>query len=122
MISVTYAASDALWLLVVVALLAIAYLVVQLRRRTYAAKFTNLALLDEVAPPRRDWWRHIGAVAFLCGLAALVVAAARPQTEVRVPVERATVVLAIDVSLSMQATDVPPSRLDAATRRCARVR
>jgi Ca-activated chloride channel family protein len=104
-----------LWLLVLVAALLAAYVAVQLvRRPTYAVRFTNLALLDVVAPRRPGWRRHVAAGTLVVGLAALVVALAEPARDVQVPRERATVVLAIDVSLSMQATDVAPSRLDAA--------
>jgi Ca-activated chloride channel homolog len=104
----------ALWWLVALAALAAAYVAVQARRPRYQVRFTNLELLDVVAPERPGWRRHLPAVALLAALGALVVAAARPFAEVEVPTERATVVLAIDVSLSMQATDVAPSRLEAA--------
>jgi Ca-activated chloride channel family protein len=103
-----------LWLLVGVAALAVAYGLLQLRRRTWALRFTNVDLLRSVAPRRPGWRRHVPAAVYLLALAALVVGFARPTRDERVPRERATVVMAIDVSLSMEATDVPPSRLEAA--------
>ena len=100
--------------LLVVILLALAYLALSFRRSTYTVKFTNQPLLDTVAPRRPGWRRHIAAGVFLAGLAAMVVAWAQPADEVLVPKERATVVLAIDTSLSMEASDVAPNRLEAA--------
>jgi len=104
-----------LWYLIAVVALVAAYVVLQvMRRSTYAVRFTNLALLDVVAPKRPGWRRHLTAGVFAAGAVVLVAAFAEPSREVQVPVERATVVLAIDVSLSMEATDILPSRLDAA--------
>ena len=111
----TYLHADRLWLLAAVAVLVALYVVLQLRRKsTYAVRFTNLALLDVVAPKRPGWRRHVTAAAFAVGAVILVLAFAEPARDVEVPVERATVMLAIDVSLSMDATDILPSRLDAA--------
>lgn len=103
-----------LWLLVGVAALAGAYLWRQRGRAAYAVRFTNLDLLDKVAPKRPGWRRHLPAALMLLALAGMVGAFARPAMEQRVPRERATIVVAIDTSLSMEATDVAPSRLEAA--------
>jgi Ca-activated chloride channel family protein len=103
-----------LLLLVVVAALVAGYVLVLRRRRRDTIRFTNLELLDRVAPRRHGWYRHIPAVALVAALAVLTVALAGPMAEARVPRNRATVVMVIDVSLSMQATDVEPSRLAAA--------
>jgi len=103
-----------LLLLIVVAVLAAGYVVLLGRRRRDVVRFTNLELLDRVAPQRPGWYRHLPAVALITSLALLTIALAGPLAEARVPRNRATVVLVIDVSLSMQATDVEPSRLAAA--------
>ena len=110
----SFLAASKLWLLVLVAALAVTYVVLQGQRRRYAVRYTNLALLDRVAPRRPGWRRHLPAAALLVALAALVLAVARPARIVRVPRDRATIMLAVDVSLSMAATDVSPSRIEAA--------
>ncbi|MFC0530123.1 VWA domain-containing protein [Phytohabitans kaempferiae] len=103
-----------LWLLVGVAVIVVLYVVLQRRRSRYAVRFTNLRLLDRVAPKRPGWRRHLPASLFLAMLGLLVVGFARPSDDVRVPRERATVIVAVDVSLSMMASDVPPDRLTSA--------
>ncbi|MFI7024087.1 VWA domain-containing protein [Micromonospora sp. NPDC049900] len=105
---------ERLWLLAGVVALVVGYLVTQRRRSRYAVRFTNLRLLDKVAPSRPAWRRHVPAGLFVAMLALLVVGFARPTDEVRVPRERATVMVAVDVSRSMLADDVPPDRLIAA--------
>ncbi len=103
-----------LWLLGAVAALVAAYLLAQWRRPDYAVRFTNLALLDTVAPRRPGWRRHLPAGMLLLALTSLVVALARPARIEEVAKERATIVVAIDTSLSMMAEDVAPNRLEAA--------
>ncbi|MGB9377934.1 MAG: VWA domain-containing protein [Mycobacteriales bacterium] len=104
------------WLLSLIAVAALAggYGFVAWRRRAYAVRFTNLALLRSVAPRGPGWRRHVAAAVSLLSLVALVTAMARPSSFVKVPRERATVMIALDVSLSMMATDVRPSRVAAA--------
>jgi Ca-activated chloride channel homolog len=100
--------------LLLVPVLAALYLVAQRRRSRYAIRFTNLDLLANLAPKRPAWRRHIAPVLYLGAVAALAFALARPTMALEVPREDATVLLAVDVSGSMRATDVAPTRLAAA--------
>jgi len=110
----TFLASHWLWLLLGVAALAVIYVVQARRRTSYAVRFANLPLLASVAPRGPGWRRHLPALAFVFALLAAVVALARPARDEQVPRERATVVMALDVSLSMRAEDVEPDRITAA--------
>lgn len=103
-----------LWLILAVAALLALYVFVQLRRKAYAARFSNLDLLARIAPKRPGWRRHVAFGVLLLSLSALTLAMAKPSTEVRVPRDRATVILTIDVSLSMRASDITPDRFTAA--------
>ena len=110
----SYLAPHWLWLLVVVVAMAFLYGVLQWRRRsTFTVRFTNLDLLDSVAPKRPGFRRHVVAGLLLASLALLVVALARPTRTEAAPLGP-VLVLAIDTSLSMEATDVEPNRLEAA--------
>jgi Ca-activated chloride channel homolog len=104
------------WLLALVgvAALLIGYVILQLRRKRYVARFSNVALLASVAPRRPGWRRHLTFAMLLLALVVLSLGVARPTATVRVPRDRATVMMAIDVSESMQATDVLPDRIRAA--------
>ena len=110
----TFLAPLFLLALIVVPILIGLYVLVQRRRSRYAVRFTNLDLLANIAPRRPAWRRHVPAAIYLTAVAALVVGMARPQLIIPVPREDATVLLTIDVSGSMKATDVAPTRLDAA--------
>jgi Ca-activated chloride channel homolog len=103
-----------LWLLLLLPVLVGLYLWRQRRRHGYAVRFTNLALLGQVAPRRPGWRRHLVAAGLLATVALMVLTFARPAGEVKVPRERATIIVTIDVSLSMKADDVQPNRLTAA--------
>jgi len=90
------------------------YALAQRARRRYAVRFTNLDLLENVVTGRPQWRRYLPPLFFLLALAALLFAIARPQVYDHKPKEQATVMLAIDKSGSMQATDVRPNRIEAA--------
>ena len=107
-----------IWLLALLAVAALValYVVLQLRRKAYAARFTNVSLLSSLVPKRPGWRRHLAFGVVALGLAALVVSLAVPSADVRVPRERATVIMAVDVSLSMKATDIEPDRFRAMQR------
>ncbi len=104
------------WLLAVlpVFLLAGAYVYRQIRRRPQGLLFTNVELLRSLVPKGLGWRRHAAAAVMLGSLFVMAVALAHPAAQLRSPRERATVIIALDVSLSMEATDVTPSRIEAA--------
>ena len=102
-----------LFLVVVLGLIGL-YVVVQLARHKRMLRFANMELLESVAPKRPSRWRHVPAILLVLSLLLLTVAMAGPTNDVRIPRNRAVVMLVIDVSQSMRATDVPPSRLVAA--------
>ena len=105
---------ERLFILLVIPLLVAAYVFAMLRKNRRGMRFTNTSMLDVVVPKQSQWRRHVAVALSLLSLITLTAAFARPKTQVDVPRERATVVIVIDASLSMQATDVQPNRLDAA--------
>jgi Ca-activated chloride channel homolog len=105
------------WLLffvLVVLGLAGLYVVAQIARRRRLQQFANTELLDSVAPHRPSVWRHVPAALLGVSLLFCTIALAGPTYDQRLPRNRAVVMLAIDVSQSMRATDVEPDRLTAA--------
>ena len=90
------------------------YIVVQLARQKRMLRFANTELLESVAPKRPSRWRHLPTILLVLSLLLFTVAMAGPTHDVRIPRNRAVVLLVIDVSQSMRATDVSPNRLAAA--------
>src|ERR1700749_1312482 len=102
-----------LFLIAVVAIVVL-YILVQLARHRRMLRFANMDLLESVAPKRPSRWRHLPAILLVLSLLMFTVAMAGPTHDVRIPRNRAVVMLVIDVSQSMRATDVSPNRLAAA--------
>jgi Ca-activated chloride channel family protein len=109
-----FAAPGRLYLLVAVLALAVAYVLVQRTRPSFETRFADVDLLASVMPSRPGWRRHLPASLLLLTLVALTTGFAKPSGLVKVPRARATVVIALDVSASMTAVDVLPSRIEAA--------
>jgi len=108
-------ASPFLLLVLLIVPLTLIFLIVQRRRRArYAIAFTNLDVLAGVVDQKRAWRPWVATALLLIALATAGVAVARPRAHLTVPEQNATIVLVVDVSGSMRATDVKPSRLDAA--------
>ena len=94
--------------------LAALYIVLQLARHRRMLRFANMELLESVAPKRPSQWRHVPAILLVLSLVLFTIAMAGPTNDVRIPRNRAVVMLVIDVSQSMRSTDVPPNRMAAA--------
>jgi Ca-activated chloride channel family protein len=102
-----------LWLLPALALLPVLYVWLLRRRVRQAVRYSSLGVV-RAAAPGRNWRRHIPPALLLLALAGLLLAASRPVARVPLPWARSTVMLAMDVSLSMRVSDVKPSRIVAA--------
>jgi Ca-activated chloride channel family protein len=102
-----------LFLLVVLVFVGL-YIAAQLARQRRVLRFANMELLESVAPERPNRWRHLPAVLLVASLVLFTIAMAGPTRDVRIPRNRAVVMLVIDVSQSMRATDIEPNRLAAA--------
>jgi Ca-activated chloride channel homolog len=103
-----------LWLAIVPVALAVGYIVIQRTRKHHAVRFSSVDLLASVMPKRSGWQRHVPTGLLLLSLLSLVVGFARPTKTINVAKERGTVILTLDTSASMNASDVKPSRLAAA--------
>jgi Ca-activated chloride channel family protein len=105
---------EALLLLVLVPLVAVLYVWLLRRRKRLALRYANLPLVREAMGRAAGWRRHVPPLLFLTALATLLLAVARPTAVITLPSQQDTVILAMDVSGSMRATDVEPNRLVAA--------
>jgi Ca-activated chloride channel family protein len=112
--ALSFASPALLWTLLLVPAAVAAYQLMQRRRARYAVRFTNVDLLANLVAQSPGWRRHLPAALYLGALAALLISLARPQALVPVPKDDATVLLVMDTSGSMAATDVGPTRLQAA--------
>ena len=104
-----------MWLLLI-PLLVVAYIIIVRRKKKTGMRYTNTAVLWAVVPKQSQWRRHLAVALSLLSLVTLILAWARPNGVEKVPRERATIVVVIDVSRSMAAKDIAPSRLEAAQK------
>jgi Ca-activated chloride channel homolog len=105
---------ELLWGLALLPLLVAAYAWLQRRRKRLALRYANLSLVREALARGPGWRRHVPPALILVAIALMIVATARPEGEVTLPTKQETIVVAMDVSGSMRATDVQPSRIVAA--------
>ncbi|HEY6844334.1 MAG TPA: VWA domain-containing protein, partial [Thermoanaerobaculia bacterium] len=110
----TFLWPQALWLLLAAPVLVGLYIVLLRRKKKNALRYASVGLVREAIGPGRRWRRHVPPALFLLAMIALIVAIARPSATITLPSEQRTIILAIDVSLSMRANDIEPSRIAAA--------
>jgi len=110
----TFQWPELLWLLLAVPLLVVAYIWLLRRKKKAALAYASLSMVREAMGVRQRFRRHIPPLLFLLALIAMIVAMARPAAVVTLPSQRQTIIMAMDVSGSMRATDVQPNRLAAA--------
>lgn len=103
-----------LLLLLLIPLLIAAYIWMLRRKRKFAVRYSSISLIRAALPKRSRWRQHLPFALFVLGLTGLLTAVARPAAVVEVPLSRTTIILALDVSRSMCATDVSPNRLSVA--------
>jgi Ca-activated chloride channel family protein len=109
----TFIWPEALWLLILAPVLVGLYVWILRRRKRAVVRYANLALVKAAMGSSAGWRRHVPPALMLIAIIVLIIAVARPQAVVTLASSRATVILAMDVSGSMQATDVQPSRIEA---------
>ena len=105
-----------LWILAIIPILIVAYILIVRRKSHQGMRYTDTTILGEVLPKQSQWLRHVIVALSLLSFMTAALAWARPLGVDKVPRESATVVLILDVSLSMTAVDVPPSRLEVAKK------
>jgi Ca-activated chloride channel homolog len=105
---------DMLWLLLLIPLLVTAYVLIQRRRQKYALRYASLSIVKDAVGRGPGVRRHIPAILFLVGLTIAIIAIARPAATITLPSQQGTIILTLDVSGSMRADDLKPSRLEAA--------
>ena len=110
----TFIWPEMLWLMLVLPLLLAAYLWVLRRKKKLAVRYASLSMVREAMGAGSRIKRHIPPLLFFLALAAMILAVARPQATITLPTQHETVILAMDISGSMRATDVEPNRLVAA--------
>jgi Ca-activated chloride channel homolog len=114
MTPITFLWPELLWLLALIPLLVIAYVALLRRRKKLSVQYSNLALVKQAIAKQSSWRRHLPPLLMLLALSAMLFAAARPMMVIQLPSNKQTIMLAMDVSGSMRAKDVEPSRLEAA--------
>ncbi len=110
----TFLWANLLWLLFLLPVLVVAYILLQLRSKKYAKKYSNLSLMKVATGQGPGLRRHLPPILFFISIAIMILALSRPAAIVKLPSMQGTVILAMDVSGSMRATDLNPSRMDAA--------
>lgn len=100
--------------LILIPLMLFIYIWILRRKRKFAVRYSSLSIIREALPKRSGWRQHLPFVFFLIGAASLITAMARPAISTEIPLSRTTIILALDVSRSMCATDVDPNRLTVA--------
>ena len=110
----TFLWPEMLWLMLIVPALVAGYFYILRRKQESAVKYASLAMVKQAIGPRQSFRRHIPPLLFLIALTAMIVAIARPAAIVMLPSQYQTIILAMDVSGSMRATDVKPNRISAA--------
>ena len=112
----TYLWPQYLWLLLAVPLLVMVYVWLLRRRKKLVLRYASVAIVKQAMGAGLHWRRHVPPALFLLALAAMLLAASRPLAVITLPSVERTIILAMDVSLSMMATDVKPNRLVAAQK------